>query len=184
MEKQTNLLPVQRRARFGVHVGLLVLIVSLGFGLAQADPPAWQTLPLTDARSGETFSLVDLRGRTVFVEPMATWCSSCRRQMTVVREVAAALDPEEFIFIGLSVETSLASVALAEYADAQGFGWRFAVMSPEFLASLVGTFGRSVTNPPATPHFILRPDGSVTGLATGQHNATQLLAALTAAAAP
>ena len=174
-----------RRCPASLVLALFIVIMGTGgIALAQGDLPAWQTLPLIDARSGETFSLADLRGRTVFVEPMATWCSSCRRQMGVVREVAAALDPAEFLFIGLSVETSLTPTALATYADAQGFGWTFAVMSPEFLASLVDTFGRSVTNPPATPHFILRPNGDVTSLATGQHNATQLLAALAAAAAP
>jgi len=102
--------------------------------------------------------------------------------MTVVREVAAQLDPDAFVFVGLSVETNLDPDALATYADAQDFGWTFAVMSPELLAALVDTFGRSVANPPATPHLIVRPDGTTTDLATGQHSAAQLLAALTATA--
>ncbi|KPK07150.1 MAG: hypothetical protein AMJ56_13680, partial [Anaerolineae bacterium SG8_19] len=44
-----------------------------------ADRPAWQQLTLTNARTGETFTLADFGGQTVFVEPMATWCSNCRR---------------------------------------------------------------------------------------------------------
>jgi len=160
----------------------LLALLAVALAHAQSEPPEWQTLPLVDARTGESFTFADLRGRTVFVEPMATWCSSCRRQMTVVREVAAQLDPDAFVFVGLSVETNLDPAALAAYADAQGFGWTFAVMSPELLAALVDTFGRSVANPPATPHLIVRPDGTTTDLATGQHGAAQLLAALTAAA--
>ena len=31
------------------------------------------TLPLVDARSGATFTLAEYAGKTVFVEPMATW---------------------------------------------------------------------------------------------------------------
>ncbi len=37
----------------------------------QAAPLA--NLPLTDVRSGETFILAEFAGKTVFVEPMATW---------------------------------------------------------------------------------------------------------------
>jgi thiol-disulfide isomerase/thioredoxin len=160
-----------------VTIGLLA-----GLAFAQTDAPAWQTLPLVDARTGTTFTIADLRGRTVFLEPMATWCSSCRRQMTVLREVVVGLDPADFVFVGLSVETNLSPAALAAYADAQGFDWTFAVMSPELLGALVDAFGRSVANPPATPHVIVRRDGSVTSLATGHHSASQLLAALSAAA--
>jgi thiol-disulfide isomerase/thioredoxin len=164
----------------------LQLLVSIGLlgglAFAQTDAPAWQTLPLVDVRTGTTFTIADLRGRTVFLEPMATWCSSCRRQMTVLREVVAELDPASFVFVGLSVETNLSPAALAAYADAQGFDWTFAVMSPELLGALVDAFGRSVANPPATPHVIVRGDGSVTDLATGHHSASQLLAALSAAA--
>lgn len=42
------------------------------------DRPAWFSLPLTDARTGETFTLGDFSGQLVFVEPMATWCANCR----------------------------------------------------------------------------------------------------------
>jgi hypothetical protein len=35
--------------------------------------PDWLTMPLTNARSGETFTLADFAGKTVFVHPMATW---------------------------------------------------------------------------------------------------------------
>jgi hypothetical protein len=35
--------------------------------------PAWQSLPLVDARTGNTFTLADFEGRTVFVHPMAKW---------------------------------------------------------------------------------------------------------------
>ena len=37
--------------------------------------PAWQTSILSDARTGQSFTLADFTGKTVFVDPMATWCS-------------------------------------------------------------------------------------------------------------
>jgi thiol-disulfide isomerase/thioredoxin len=146
-----------------------------------ADLPAWQTLPLTDARSGATFTLADFAGQTVFVEPMATWCSNCRRQLQNVRAAQAQLGPD-VIFIGLSVETTLDNAAMAAYATNEGFEWPFAVASEELLQALVAEFGRTVVNPPATPHFIIRPDGSFTELTTGIESAADLIAQLQAAA--
>lgn len=40
---------------------------------AASERPVWQSIALTDARTGETFSLADFAGRTVFVHPMAKW---------------------------------------------------------------------------------------------------------------
>ncbi len=165
-------------------VATLALAALLAISAAAlAAPPTWLSLELSDARTGEVFTLGDFEGRTVLVEPMATWCSSCRRQMTVLRDVIAGLDPDAFAFVALSVETALAPSELARYADTQGFEWTFAVSSPELLRALTATFGFSAANPPATPHFIIRPDGSVGELSTGFRSAEQLVAALTEAAA-
>jgi hypothetical protein len=115
---------------------------------------------------------------------MATWCTNCRNQMGVIRDqVRAQVDPEQVVFVGLSVETNLASETLAIYTDTHGFDWTFAVMTPELLQELAGTFGRTVTNPPAVPHFLIGPDGTTSDLSTGHHSADQLLARLTAAGA-
>lgn len=150
-------------------------------GGAMGVQPAWQSVALTDARSGASFTLGDFAGRTVFVEPMATWCSKCREQMHIIRDVRAQLDPDEVVFIGLSVETNISAAELARYVDEQGFDWMFAVMSPELLQELAGVFGRTIANPPSTPHFVIRPDGSVSELTTGIKPAEALLAELGAA---
>ena len=141
-----------------------------------AERPSWHALPLTDARSGQTFTLADFAGKTVYVEPMATWCTNCRNQMSVIRdEVRSQVDPEQVVFVGLSVETNLANETLAGYIGTHGFDWTFAVMSPELLQELASTFGRTVTNPPAVPHFVIGPDGTTSDLGTGHHSADQLL---------
>lgn len=142
--------------------------------------PAWQQLALTDARSGQTFTLADFAGQKVFVEPMATWCSNCRQQLGNVREARAQLG-EEVVFIGLSVETALDQASLAQYADGAGFDWTFAVMTPELLQALADQFGRAIANPPATPHFIISADGSFTDLMTGIDSPDQLIAQIQAA---
>ncbi len=129
--------------------------------------PAWQTIALTDVRSGQTFTLADFAGKTVFVEPMATWCSNCRQQLGNVAAARDQLSAEEVVFVALSVETNISDEALADYTEQTGFDWTFAVASPEMLQELAATFGTSIVNPPATPHFIIRPDGSYSDLVTG-----------------
>lgn len=131
-----------------------------------ASMAVWQDIELADARTGETFTLASFSGKTVFVEPMATWCTNCRRQLGNVREARAQLG-DDVVFIGLSLETNLDDADLAQYQSDQGFDWTFAVMTPEMLQALADTFGRSITSAPSTPHFVIRPDGSYTDLVTG-----------------
>lgn len=133
---------------------------------AASDRPAWQQIPLTDARTGESFTLAGYAGKTVFVEPFATWCSNCRRQLGNVQQAYATLG-DDVVFVALSVEPNIADEALVSYADKEGFEYTFAAMPQEMLQELAAIFGQTVSNPPATPHFIIRPDGSTTDLVTG-----------------
>ena len=133
-------------------------------GMAVAGLPAWQTIALANASTGEQFTLADFQGKIVFVEPMATWCSNCRAQQGHVQQAKAKLG-DEAVFIGLSLETTLPAGDLASYAQGNGFDWTYAVMPVELLAELSDEFGRSITNAPSTPHFIIRPDGSFSELA-------------------
>lgn len=146
--------------------------------MAMVERPAWQSLPLVDARTGATFTLADFAGKTVFVEPMATWCTNCRQQLNNIKSLRTNLQDDTIVFVALSVETNLDPAALAQYADDAGFDWTFAVISPELLQELVTIFGRTITNPPSTPHFIIRPDGSTGDLVTGIESSEQLISQL------
>lgn len=158
-----------------------ILFVSLlaGFGFAQ-DRPAWQSTELTNAATGEVFTFADLEGKIVFVEPMATWCSNCRSQLKNVKEASEQFS-EDVVVIALSVEGNLAPDKLAAYAEREEFPFTFVVASTELLQGLVDEFGRSVANPPATPHFIINADGSVSDLTTGRESAEQILEQIAAA---
>ncbi|MCA9934115.1 MAG: TlpA family protein disulfide reductase [Ardenticatenaceae bacterium] len=139
---------------------------------------AWQELPLVNARTGETFTLADFSGKTVFVETMATWCTNCRQQLTNVSAARGQLNSDEVVFIALSVETNISAEELATYADNQGFDWLFAVISPDMLQMLADEYGRTIANPPSTPHLIIRADGSTTDLITGIDSAEALVTQL------
>ncbi len=148
---------------------------------AMADTPVWQTVTLTDACTGEPFTLADFVGRPVYVEAMATWCPTCRKQLDNVRAAREQLEDEEFVLVALSTEVDLQREDLAAYAESGGYDWIFAVMTPDMLQALVDDFGRSVSVPPSTPHFIIGPDGAATELKTGIEEADDLVEDLAAA---
>jgi hypothetical protein len=141
--------------------------------------PAWMTTELTDACSGEVFTLADFAGKTLFVEPMATWCTNCHGQLTRLQEAAAQIPEEDrgdIVLVALSSEVGLPREDLAAYADSNGFSFIFAVMSDEMLRAMVEDLGQDVAVPPATPHLIVGPDGTIGELRTGVSSPEDLLA--------
>ncbi len=142
--------------------------------------PAWTNLPIVNARTGETFTLADFAGKTISVEPMATWCTNCRAQQRAFAGVYDQLNNDNFVIISMSVETHIDSLDLAVYADNNGFDWLFFVVTPEMLSALTEQFGRAVTSPPVVPHFFILKDGTVTDLTTGSRSGQQLVEEMTA----
>lgn len=137
--------------------------------------PAWASMAITNARTGETFTLADFAGKTVFIEPMATWCTNCRRQLsTNVRPVFEQADAEQVVFISFSVAENVTPERLAEYADQQGWQWIFAVASTDLVAAITADFGRGVITPPSTPHFLISPTGTLSALHTGFEDSTAI----------
>jgi thiol-disulfide isomerase/thioredoxin len=148
------------------------------------EAPTWLTAELTDACTGETFTLAGFAGKTVYVEPMATWCTTCRAQLGRVQEAAAQLTEEQredVVLIALSSEVGLPNEAMAQYAKDTGFPMIFAVMTAEVLRAMVEELGQEIAVPPATPHFIIGPNGTVGDVATGDASPEELLALFTAA---
>lgn len=146
--------------------------------------PDWTRLTLTNSATGETFTLADFAGKTVWVEPMASWCTNCLGQQRLVKEAIRELGAaaSDYVFISLSVEPNDTDAILAEYAVRHEFDWLFAVATPEMVQALVEHYGRTITSPPSTPHFILGPQGMPSVLSTGRHSSTEIREQLSAAA--
>lgn len=142
--------------------------------------PAWQTISLVNAQTGESFTLADFAGKTIYIEPMATWCGNCRQQLGNVQAAKDQLNRDDIVFVGLSVETTISKEELAEYAQSQGFNFVWAVLTPESLQAFVAQFGQTFANPPSTPHVIIQSDGSFGELKTGIESAEQLIQQLNA----
>ena len=121
----------------------------------------WHATSLTDARTGEVFTIDGLEGKLVALEPMALWCVNCRLQQ---HEVASALElagHPDLVVISLDVDANEEPAALARYADDQEFSWRFAVASRDLARALAAAFGDQVLSPPSTPMILIAPDGSI-----------------------
>ena len=151
-----------------------------GEGMAMQELPSWQLTALTNARTGETFRLADFTGKTVYVEPFATWFTTCKRQFGNLQTVQPQLG-DDVVLVALSVETNIGDKALADYAADTGFDLVYAVMTPDMLKALAAQFGQTIGNPPAAPHFLIRPDGSTTDLFTGVKLPEDILAMIEAA---
>jgi thiol-disulfide isomerase/thioredoxin len=134
---------------------------------------------LTDVSSGETFTLGELAAdRPVLVETMAIWCTTCRAQQ---REVVVAHRSADFHSVGIDVDPNERAQDLAEYAEREGFDWRFAVADPQLVHLLTERYGFGVTNPPSTPTFVVSPGGAVRALEFGRvRSADELVTELAA----
>jgi thiol-disulfide isomerase/thioredoxin len=145
-------------------------------------PPAWMTTELTDACSGQTFTLTDFIGKTVYIEAMATWCPPCRDQLVRVKEATAQLseeDSEDIVIVALSSEVELPRENLADYAASNELPFIFVVMPVEMLQSMADELGQEIAVPPATPHLIVAPDGAIGEIRTGSESPEDLLALFT-----
>ena len=141
-----------------------------------SDPSALRALVLVDVRTGAEFTLGQLAAeRPVLLETMAIWCTNCRGQQ---RQVVDAHDLADFESVSLDVDPNERPDDLADYADREGFDWRFAVADGDMVQLLRGQFGSAVLNPPSMPKILFRTDGSVELIGLGELLGAAELAAI------
>lgn len=166
-----------------IAVGLAVVLAACSPGAPSAEPSSPDSAPLlsyelVDVRTGERFTLGELAADgPVLVETMAIWCVTCVRQQ---REVVQAHALADFHSVGINVDPNENADDLAEYADLEGFDWRFVMADAGLVRLLTDLYGFGVTNPPSTPTFVVS-DGSIRALEFGRvRSAEELVAELEA----
>jgi hypothetical protein len=133
-------------------------------------------IALTDVRSGEEFSIGRLAAeKPLLLEPMAIWCSNCRAQQ---REVVAAHGLADFHSVSLDIDPGELPAELADYAEREGFDWRFAMSDADLVRSLRERFGSAAIFPTAMPKILFRVDGSVELIGLGEQLGPEELAAI------
>lgn len=142
----------------------------------KAELPAWFSTPLTNVRTGASFSIQDFKGKVILVETMAVWCSNCREQQGQVVELHNLLGSrDDFVSIGLDIDPNENVEQLRNYVDNQGFHWLYAISTVDVSRALSDLYGVQFLNPPSTPMLAIDRHGGVHPLPFGVKNADELL---------
>jgi thiol-disulfide isomerase/thioredoxin len=138
--------------------------------------PAWFDITLTNAATGETFTLNDFKGKVVLVETLAQWCSNCRKQQQQVLALHEQLgDQMDFVSLGLDIDPNEDATSLKAYIESNGFTWLYAVAPAELSHEISAALGDQFLNPPSTPMFIIDRHGEIHPLDFGIKSAEDLL---------
>lgn len=135
----------------------------------------WFSVELTDAQTGQTFTMNDYAGKVVLVETMAIWCPNCARQGSEVQNLHKLLDnPDDLVSVSLDVDPNEDQPSLKEYAEELGFEWHFSVAPLEVARALGNLYSAQYLNPPLSPMLIIDREGNVHTLEYGHKNAETL----------
>ncbi len=136
--------------------------------------PAWASIELVDAVTGEPFTISDFAGRPILVESFAVWCSTCLRQQ---KEMGKLIEShgEEIIHVSLNTDPNEDLIAVRQHAEKHEFSWYFAVAPVEMTQALIDAFGLTVVNAPRAPVILIEADGSARLLPNGLKSAEELL---------
>lgn len=143
---------------------------------------SWLDLELTDAQTGEAFTLASLAGGVVALEPMAVWCTNCKAQQDNVKKAYAEIEASGVTYISLGIDPGESAEALARYADRRGYPWVFVQSSTELSRALVDEFGPQILSAPSTPLIVLDAEGGLAAQEFGFHGRDALLGILGEAA--
>lgn len=169
--------------RFGIICLVSVLTVSACRSAATNNTPAatvpatpeWFEMELTDAQTGETFTMNDYSGKVVLLETMAMWCPNCIVQANEIRNLHEALgNPEDLISVSLDVDVNEDNETLGKYAHEYGFDWHFAIAPLEVARTLGNLYTAQYLNPPLAPMLIIDREGNVHHLEYGIKDAETL----------
>jgi thiol-disulfide isomerase/thioredoxin len=83
-------------------------------------------LEFTDAVSGSTVSMKNLKGKVVVVDFWATWCGPCVAEMPRMKQIYAEYHPKGVEFLGISLDHPKEQgglESLKKYVKANGIPW-------------------------------------------------------------
>lgn len=146
---------------------------------ANAASPAWYSVSLSDAITGQAFTIQSLQGKVVLVEMMAMWCSSCFRQQGQVKALHELLgERDDFVSIGLDIDPNEDSASLKGYVESNGFNWLYAVSPADVSREIASLYGDQFLNPSSTPMLVIDRHGTAHPLPFGIKSADELLQAI------
>jgi len=141
-----------------------------------ADTPPWFDVPLTDVRTGQTFTINEFKGRVILVETLAMWCSNCLKQQQQVKVLHETLmEDVDLVSIGLDIDINENASDLQAYTEKNGFDWLYVIAPVEVASEISNLYGAQFLNPPSTPILIIDRMGEVHIPPFGIKSADELL---------
>ncbi len=143
---------------------------------AMMEAPAWYSASLTNASTGQAFTINDFKGKVILVEAMAIWCPTCLKQQEQVKALQTSLGQrDDFVSIGLDIDPNEDLVSLKSYVENNGFDWLYAVSNADVSSELSSLYGDQFINPPSTPIVIIDRHGEAHLMPFGLKSADELL---------
>lgn len=143
---------------------------------AMMESPAWYSVSLTDARTGQAFSIESLKGKVVLVESMAVWCSKCLTQQGHVKTLHETLGHrDDFVSVGLDIDPNEDLDQLKFFVESQGFDWLYAISPADVSRDLSSLYGPQFLNPPSTPIVVIDRHGEAHPMPFGIKSTDELL---------
>lgn len=140
------------------------------------ETPAWYSASLTEAGTGQTFTINDFKGKVVLVEAMAIWCPTCLKQQGQINALYGLIGKnDDFVTISLDIDPNEDTNSLKSYVEKNGFSWLYAVSPANVSAELSSLYGNQFLNPPSTPIVIIDRHGEPHLMPFGLKSADELL---------
>ena len=146
---------------------------------AMMPTPAWYSAGLTNASTGETFKIQDLKGKVVLVETMAMGCPTCLSQQKEMKALHEQLGQrDDFVSVSVDVDINENLAGLKDYTAKNGFNWLHTVAAPDVAREMGQLYGDQFLNPPSAPMLIIDRHGTAHPLPSGVESAAELQKAL------
>ncbi len=138
--------------------------------------PGFFSASLTNVATGTAFTLADLKGKVILLEPFAQWCPTCLSQQREIARLHELLgERDDFVSVGLDIDPNEDAVMLQEYISRNGFDWLYAIAPAEVGREIGELYGSQYLNPPSAPMFAIDRHGEVHPLPFGKKSAEDLL---------
>ena len=133
----------------------------------------WVGVELRDVTTGKTFKFSDYKGKVVYIELMAAWCTTCLQQQ---KNLQTILTPgsSDLVVVALDIDPNENEGDLSNYVKRNQFPWSFAVAPKDTAHEIGQLYGDSFLNPPSAPVLVIDRKGEVHPLPLGLKSADDL----------
>jgi cytochrome c biogenesis protein CcmG, thiol:disulfide interchange protein DsbE len=112
------------------------------------------------APTGETVTLIDLRGQAVLVNLWATWCPPCRAEMTTIEKMYQEYKDRKFVVLAVNMTYQDDSLAILPFVNEQKL--TFPILLDE-----TGEMANAYQLRSLPSSYFIRPDGIINEVVIG-----------------